>query len=158
MCICFCLTKHIILWRAHVFLAWYSPWHCVLYLFLGFLAKNWDEDVSIWDYFGFSHALHILPAVFRNSFWLRRKHFFNCFSKTFLVIFVGFVIIKNVHIRESFARYIVPVLDGSKYFYDYICQVALEACPSLVYSNNDIKSAQTGGGFSFLQLLSLTIV
>ena len=29
---------------------------------------------------------------------------------------------------------------------------------SLVYSNNDIKAAQTGGGFSVLQLLSLPIV
>ena len=34
----------------------------------------------------------------------------------------------------------------------------MAACPSLVYSNNDIKAAQTGGGFSVLQLLSLPIV
>ena len=34
----------------------------------------------------------------------------------------------------------------------------MAARPSLVYSNNVIKAAQTGGGFSVLQLLSLPIV
>ena len=37
-------------------------------------------------------------------------------------------------------------------------QVALDACPTLVYSNNEIKAMQTGGGFSVLQMLSLPIV
>ena len=66
--ICFCLTKPIILWRAHVFLAWYSPWHCFIYIFLDFLAEHVNKYVLIWGYFVFSHALHLLPAVFRNSF------------------------------------------------------------------------------------------
>ena len=37
-------------------------------------------------------------------------------------------------------------------------QVDLSARPSLVYSNNYIKAAQTGGVFSVLHLLSQTII
>ena len=41
LCVHFHLfDKNTILWRAHVFLAWYSPWHCVLHLFLNLSAKN----------------------------------------------------------------------------------------------------------------------
>ena len=36
-----------------------------------FFGPKWKKDVPIWDYFGFSHALHFLPMVFRNSFSLR---------------------------------------------------------------------------------------
>ena len=46
----------------------------LLHIFLGFSAENENEDVPIQDYFGFSHALHPLPAVFRNSFLLQRIH------------------------------------------------------------------------------------
>ena len=52
----------------------------------------------------------------------------------------------------------MPILDSSKYLADYIRQVALEDRPSLVYSKNYIKSAQTGGALSVLHMLSLTIV
>ena len=85
----------------------------------------------------------------------------NCLitlSKTFLIIIVGFVIRKNVSTSEPFARDLVPILDSSKSLAEFIHQVDLAARPSLVYSNNDIKSAQTGGGSSVLQMLSLTIV
>ena len=41
---------------------------------------------------------------------------------------------------------------------DYISQVDLADRPSLVYSNNDIKAAKTGGGFNVLHLISLPIV
>ena len=46
----------------------------LLHIFLGFSAENENEDVPIQEYFVFSHALHLLPAVFRNSFSLRRIH------------------------------------------------------------------------------------
>ena len=59
---------------------------------------------------------------------------------------------------EPFARDLVPKLDSSKSLAEYICKVALADRPSLVYSKNDIKAAQTGGGFSVLQLLSLPII
>ena len=59
---------------------------------------------------------------------------------------------------EPFARDLVPKLDSSKSLAEYICKVALADRPSLVYSKNDIKAAQTGGGFSVLQLLSMPIV
>ena len=52
----------------------------------------------------------------------------------------------------------MTILDSSNYLDDHISQVSLEALPSLVYSKNDIKAAQTGGVFSGLQLLSLSIV
>ena len=52
----------------------------------------------------------------------------------------------------------MPILDNSKSLVDYIHQVALASRPSLVYCKNDIKAAQTGGGFSVLQLLSLPII
>ena len=74
------------------------------------------------------------------------------------MIIVGFVIINNVSTSDIFARDLVPILDSIKSLDDYICQVALEDFSSLVYSNNDIKAAQPGGGFSVLQMLSLTIV
>ena len=74
------------------------------------------------------------------------------------MIIVIFVIRKNVYTSEPFFRYLLPILDSSKYFANYISQVALEDCPSLVYYNNDIKEAQTVGMFSVLQLISLTIV
>ena len=35
------IGKRIILWRAHVFLAWYSPWHCVIRLFFYFIGWKW---------------------------------------------------------------------------------------------------------------------
>ena len=79
-------------------------------------------------------------------------------SEPFLIIIVVFVIRKNVSTSDKFDQYLLPILDSSKYLSDCIRQVALEAHPSLVYSNNDIKSAQTGGGFNVLQMLSLTIV
>ena len=44
----------------------------LLHLFLDFSAENGNEDIPIQDYFGFNHALHLLAAVFRNSFSLRR--------------------------------------------------------------------------------------
>ena len=31
----------------------------------------------IWGYFGFSHAPHLLPEIFRNLFWLQRNYFFS---------------------------------------------------------------------------------
>ena len=67
---CFWLKNHLILWRAHVFFAWYSPWHCVLHLFLNFSAENGNKGMPIWDYFGFSHMLHLLLEVFRKPFSL----------------------------------------------------------------------------------------
>ena len=76
----------------------------------------------------------------------------------FLMIIVGFLIRKNVSKSELFARYLVPILDSSKSLADYIRQIVLAACTSLVYSNNDTKAAQNGGGFSVLQLIYLTIV
>ena len=42
---------------------------------------------------------------------------------------------------DTFAWYLVPILDSRKYLAEYIRQVALEDRPYLVYSNNDIKSA-----------------
>ena len=79
-------------------------------------------------------------------------------SKPFSMIIVGFVIRKNVYTSEPFAQDLVSILDSSKSLADYIRQVSLAAHPSLVYSNNDIKAAQTGGGFSVVQMLSLPIV
>ena len=52
----------------------------------------------------------------------------------------------------------MPILDSIKSLDDYIFRVALMACTSLVYSNNGIKAAQNGLGFSVLQLISLSIV
>ena len=69
--------KCILLWRVHIFHAWFSPWHYVLHLSLGFSVENGYEDVPIREYFGFSHALHLLPTVFRNSFLLWRNYFFK---------------------------------------------------------------------------------
>ena len=43
----------------------------LFHIFLDLLTDNGNEYVLIWDYFGFSHALHLLRAVFRNSFLLR---------------------------------------------------------------------------------------
>ena len=40
----------------------------VIHLFLDFSAKNGNEDVPIQEYFGFSHALHLMPAVFKIRF------------------------------------------------------------------------------------------
>ena len=60
------------------------------------------------------------------------------------MIIVGFVIRKNVSTSEPLVQDLVPILDSSKAFADYIRQVDLAARPSLVYSNNDIKAAQTG--------------
>ena len=37
-----------------------------------FWAENGNKDVPFWYYFGFSHALHLLSAVFQNSFLLRK--------------------------------------------------------------------------------------
>ena len=68
MRICFCFTKFIILRRSHVFIAWYSPWHYALQLFSNLLAENWNADVPIHEYFGLSHALHLLLTVLWNSF------------------------------------------------------------------------------------------
>ena len=45
------------------------------HLFLNFSADNGNEDMSIQEYFGCSHALHLLPAVFRNSFSLQINYF-----------------------------------------------------------------------------------
>ena len=52
----------------------------------------------------------------------------------------------------------MSILDSIKSLADYIHQATLADRPSLVYSNNDIKAAQTGGGFSFLQLIYMPIV
>ena len=41
---------------------------------------------------------------------------------------------------------------------EYILQIVLVARPSLVYFNNDIKSAHSGVDFSVIQLLSQTII
>ena len=48
-----------------------------LRLFLGFSAKNGNEDVPIRDYFGFNHVLFFLSTVFRNSFLLQSNSFFK---------------------------------------------------------------------------------
>ena len=40
----------------------------------------------------------------------------------------------------------MPILDSGKYLADYIHQVDLAECTSLVYYNNDIKVVQAGGG------------
>ena len=61
-------------------------------------------------------------------------------------------------ISEPFAQYLVPVLDSIKSLADHISQVALVARPSLLYSKNYTKAVQTGGGFIFLKLPSLTII
>ena len=45
----------------------------LLHIFLGFSAENENEDVPIQEYFVFSHALHLLSAVFLNSFSLRKN-------------------------------------------------------------------------------------
>ena len=58
---------------------------------------------------------------------------------------------------EPFTQYLVPILDGIKSLDEYICQVSLVYHPSLVYSKNNIKAAQTGGGFNVIQLLSFLI-
>ena len=58
---------------------------------------------------------------------------------------------------DPFAQDVVPILDSRKSLADYIHHFYFESCTSLVYSNNDIKAAQPGGGFSVLQLISLTI-
>ena len=79
-------------------------------------------------------------------------------SGPFLIIVFGFVIRNNVSTSDPFAQYLVPMLDSSKSLIEYIRQVSLAAFPSLVYSNNGIKAAQTGGGLSVLQMISLTIV
>ena len=44
------------------------PLWLLLHLFLNLSAENGYEDVPIWGYFGFSHALRLLSAVFRYSF------------------------------------------------------------------------------------------
>ena len=59
---------------------------------------------------------------------------------------------------DLFSQDIAPILDSSKSLDDYINQVSFVDLPSLVYSKNNIKAAQTGGGFSFLHLLSPIIV
>ena len=74
------------------------------------------------------------------------------------MIVVGFFIRNNVSTSEPYALYLAPILDSSKDLADYISKVALVDRPSLVYSKNDIKAVQNGGGFSVLHLLSLTIV
>ena len=79
-------------------------------------------------------------------------------SKPFLMIIVGFVINKDVSTSDPFDQDIVRILDSSKYLAEYICQVSLADRTFLVYSDNAIKAAHTGGGFSVLQLLSLPIV
>ena len=40
------------------------PLWLLIHLFPDFSAKNGNEDVLIWEYFGFSHALHFLLAIF----------------------------------------------------------------------------------------------
>ena len=42
-----------------------------LHLFLNLLAKNGNKDVPIRYYLGFSHAFHLLPAIFQNSLGCR---------------------------------------------------------------------------------------
>ena len=79
-------------------------------------------------------------------------------SEPFSIIVVGFGIRNNVCTSEPFAGDLIPVLDSSKSLDGYIFQVPLKYCPSLVYSKNDIKAAQTGGVFSVLHVLSLPIV
>ena len=108
-------------------------------------------------------SLHVLTvrtyiSIISASEPQTRKPDLSSPSEPFLMIIVGFVIRTNVSTSEPLARDLVPIFDSSKYLADYIRQVALSARPSLVYSNNDIKAAQTGGGCSVLQLLSLPIV
>ena len=79
-------------------------------------------------------------------------------SNPFSVFISGFVIRNNFSTSEPFDRYLVPILDIIKSLADYIFQVDFMDRPSLVYSNKDIKAAQTVGDFSVLNLLSLTIV
>ena len=79
-------------------------------------------------------------------------------SVPFFIIIFGFVIRKNVCTSETFDRYFVTILDSRKSLDEYTHQDFFIDFPSLVYSNNDIKAAQPGGGFSVLQMLSLTIV
>ena len=74
------------------------------------------------------------------------------------MIIFGFFIRNNVSTSDPFAQDLVTILDRSKCLDDYICQVSLAALPSLVYFNNDTKAAHTGGGFSVLEILYLTIV
>ena len=74
------------------------------------------------------------------------------------MIIVGFVIHKSVSRSETFSQDNVPIVHGRKSLDDYISQVTLLDRPSLVYSKNDIKAAQNGGGFSVLHLLSFPIV
>ena len=45
---------------------------------------------------------------------------------------------------DPLSRDLVTILDSSNYLDDHISQVSLEALPSLVYSKNEIKAAQTG--------------
>ena len=45
------------------------------HLFLDLLANNGNDDLSIQEYFGFIHALHLPPAVFRKSSSLRINEF-----------------------------------------------------------------------------------
>ena len=47
------------------------------HLFLDFSADNEIKDVPIWGYFRFIHALHLLPAVFQNSFFVADKLIFK---------------------------------------------------------------------------------
>ena len=46
----------------------------LLHIFLGFSAETENEDVPIQEYFGFIHALHLLPVVFIISFLLQIIH------------------------------------------------------------------------------------
>ena len=83
--------------------------------------------MPIREYFGFYHALHLLPAVFGIHFGCGEKKLFNNPSKPFYMIIVGFVIRKNVSTSEPFARDLVPILDSSKSLAEYIHQVDLAA-------------------------------
>ena len=74
------------------------------------------------------------------------------------MVIVGFVIRNNVCTSETFSQDLVPKLDSRNYLAVYIRKVALADRPSLEYSNNGIKAAQTGGGFSVLHLLYLSIL
>ena len=103
-------------------------------------------------------TVHIYFKIISASEPQNRKTDLPIPSKPFLIAIVGFVIVNNMSTSEPFARYIVPILDSSYSLDDYTRQVALAARPPLVYSNNYIKAAQIGGGFSVLQLLFLTIV
>ena len=119
-----------------------------------FTARSHSTYIYIWL---FSLYLIIFYTIIFDLGLQTRKPDLLTPSEPILVIIVGFVILKNFFTSELFAQNIVPILDSSKSLDDYIHQVALVDCPSLVYFNNDIKALQTGGGFSVLQLLSLTI-